>query len=364
MSVRDLAVTESLVDSAPFTETYRQLLHSLAPTGGRDRDSSNWVWGWPGRVIPRGPLSLAVLSALSGRSGTLGHVPALGDVDPLVDDDFQLALYLCYQLDFSRASSPDWQWDQELLNFRSALEDAFVTRLREDVGAVKPKRTNDVVAGLHELIATASGPSVPTYLGQKGSLDQLREYLVHRSVNELREVDPYAYESSSLAGRHTPVSMTTADRGSTADVTQRSRASFGDTMAAVNLDATPGAYVVRLPASTLATANLGTMFGQHSQWRAALAGLVAVLEMSSAASKEQFSITLARFGIGAEGRRFFETSLDLAAQEALIAHLIRTEPGLRADVLFGAACALRLEKRCSRYALGSWAKHRPSLLAR
>ena len=365
MSVREVTASQSLVGSAPFSDTYRQLLNSLAPAGGHGRDSSNWVWGWPGRVIPRGPLSLAVLSALGGRSDTVGAVPPLEDVDPLSNDDFQLALYLCYQLDFSRASSPDWPWDQELLNYRSALEDAFVARLRGDVGTVKSKRTNDVVAGLHELITTASGPSVPKYLCEKGSLDQLREYLVHRCVNELREVDPYVYESSSFAGSHPPVSTASADGGSrSSDVTPRARTCFADTMAALNLDSTPGAYVVRLPASTLATTNLGTMFAQHPQWRAALAGLVAVLEMTSVASKEQFSLTLARFGIGAEGRRFFETSLDVAAHEALIEHLIRTEPCLRSDVLFGAACALRLEKRFSRHVLGSWAKHRSSMLAR
>ena len=229
---------------------------------------------------------------------------------------------------------------------------------------VKPKRTNDVVAGLHELIATASGPSVPKYLCEKGSLDQLREYVVHRSVNELREVVPDFYEASSIGAHHDPDSNSAPLESRPLDETQRSRASFGDTMSALNLDATPGAYVVRLPASTLATTNLGTMFAHQPQWRAALAGLEAVLELSSVASQEQFSVTLARFGIGAQGRRFFETSRELGRHEASLDHLTRSEPGPLADTLFGAACALRLEKRSSRHLLGSWAKHRTSLLAR
>ena len=47
--------------------------------------------------------------------------------DPLADDDLQLALYLCYELNYRGLAGVDerWEWDPSLLEFRRGLEDEF-----------------------------------------------------------------------------------------------------------------------------------------------------------------------------------------------------------------------------------------------
>src|SRR5215218_7650057 len=78
---------------------------------------------------PRGPLSAAVLAALSTTPGALSaaDLPAIEVADPLADDDFQLALYCCYELHYRGVDGVDerWEWDPGLLAVRARLEDVF-----------------------------------------------------------------------------------------------------------------------------------------------------------------------------------------------------------------------------------------------
>jgi hypothetical protein len=50
-----------------------------------------------------------VISALRRQPGTLGATPPIGPVDALSDDDFSLALYLCYELHFRGVANTDWE---------------------------------------------------------------------------------------------------------------------------------------------------------------------------------------------------------------------------------------------------------------
>jgi hypothetical protein len=50
----------------------------------------------PRLPIPRGPLSEALLTTLSGPPGTLPEIPVGAPDDPLGDDDLHLALYALY----------------------------------------------------------------------------------------------------------------------------------------------------------------------------------------------------------------------------------------------------------------------------
>src|SRR5215218_6032409 len=95
----------------------------------------------PHAPAPRGPLSGTVFAALHASPGTLSWDDAMAlDVseinDPLSDDDFNLALYCCYELHYRGFDGVDerWEWDPDLLFFRRRLEDHFEGGLLELVG--------------------------------------------------------------------------------------------------------------------------------------------------------------------------------------------------------------------------------------
>ena len=142
---------------------------------------------------------------------------------------------------------------------------------------------------------------------------------------------------------------------------------FADTMTALGLDPSNGSYVEILPGITLATVNLVSMFALHRRWRGALVGHLAVFEMTSVVPMSRYSAALARFGIGQDGRRFYDVHVAVdalhgaIARDRMVANLVRVEPNLAADVLFGAAAVMMLEDRFSRHLLSAWAKGRTSL---
>src|SRR5665213_777240 len=82
---------------------------------------------WPLLPRPRGPLSSAVISAFRREPGTLGVTPPVSGFDALSDDDFSLALYLCYEIHYRGVTNNNWEWDPDLLTFRAELD--FVRRL-------------------------------------------------------------------------------------------------------------------------------------------------------------------------------------------------------------------------------------------
>ena len=80
---------------------------------------------------PRGPISHEVIKALSRPTGPF-KAPVVRTAEVLTDEDFQLALYCCYELHyrgFDRVSD-DWEWDPCLLRLRGELEEAFESGLR------------------------------------------------------------------------------------------------------------------------------------------------------------------------------------------------------------------------------------------
>jgi hypothetical protein len=90
--------------------------------------------------------------------------------------------------------------------------------------------------------------------------------------------------------------------------------------------------------------------------------------MTSVEPMGRYSNALARFGIGPEGRRFYDVHViaderhALIARDRMVAGLIRAEPGLGPDLLFGAAAILMLEQRLTTHLLSAWADNRSSLL--
>jgi len=297
--------------------------------------------------------------------------PPIPVVDALVDDDLQLALYCCYELHYRGLAwaDPDWEWDPALIGFRADMERAFLRRLRDEIGQAGPCHGGDVGVALVEIIAGASGPSLSTFLLESGTLDQFREFCVHRSAYQLKEADPHTFAIPRLGGdaKAAMVEIQYDEYGCGRAADMHSTL-FANTMTALDLDPTYGAYLDRLPAATLATVNLISLFGLHRRWRGATVGHLAVFEMTSVEPMARYSRALARMGVGPEGRRFFDVHVSadarhgVVALDRMVAALIEIEPHLADDLLFGAAAVVAVEERFARHLRGAWSALRSSLL--
>ena len=343
-----------------------QPLGSHGPPGGGAREC-----GLPPLPTARGQLSGSVLSALGRSPGSLGLTPSVAGRDALADDDLQLALYLCYELHYRGLAGvdPDWEWDPALLGFRAELELALLNRLRDEIPSVGSDRLGDARAAVEQMIADASGPSLSTFLLETGTLGQLREFCIHRSAYQLKEADPHTFAIPRLSGeaKTAMVEIQYGEYGSGRAAEVHSTL-FATTMVALGLDPSYGAYLGRLPGTTLATVNLVSMLALHRRWRAALVGHLAVFELTSVEPMARYSRALARLGVGPGGRRFYDVHVAADAVHGVIAldrmvlGLLEAEPHLVSDLLFGVSAVLLVEARFASHLLNAWLEDRSSLI--
>jgi len=324
---------------------------------------------WPLLPWPRGPLSSAVISAFRREPGSLGITPPVTGVDALSDDDFALALYLCYEVHYRGATNYNWEWDSDLLRYRAELEKAFEDRLRDEIAPVEFHFPFEVATVLDETIRASPNPSLSNYLLETGTLEQFRELCVHRSAYRLKEADPHTFGIPRLSGEAKAAMVAIQyDEYGSGEVAAMHSTLFGETMGALGLDSSYGSYVEVLPGVTLSTVNLVSMFALHRRWRAALVGHLAVFEMTSVGPMGQYSRALERFGIGSAGRRFYDVHViadkrhGQIARDRMVTGLIRAEPELAQDLYFGVTALLMLERRFSTHLLEAWAENRSSLV--
>lgn len=323
----------------------------------------------PALPSPRGALSAHVTRFLSEQRTAAPPVDPIAE--PLTDDDLQLALYLCYELHYRSFGGvrDEMEWDVSLLAFRAELERAFENRLLEESGGhMHPSIDQSIERELTELIAADEGPSLSNYLEQKGSLAHMREFAMHRSAYQRKEADPHTWAIPRLDGpAKAALVRIQADEYGFGRYEDMHQHRFGITMRELGLDPRYGAYVERLPGSTLAAVNLISLFGLHRRWRGALVGHLTVYEMTSVAPMAKYSAALARLGLSESARRFYDIHVAADAEHEKIAlhdmagSLARQEPSLRKDILFGARAVLAVEARQTQHMLDSWKENRSSL---
>ncbi|HEX2064602.1 MAG TPA: iron-containing redox enzyme family protein [Acidimicrobiales bacterium] len=316
---------------------------------------------------PRGPLSAYLLEHLPGRPGPLPAPPPCED-DPLTGDDAALALYCCYELHYRPMAgvAEGWEWEPSLLAFRRRLEGGLEQRLRDEVGPVA--EPEDVGLALRRVIEDSGGPSLSCYMAEFGTLEQMREFAVHRSAYQLKEADPHTWAIPRLSGgpKAALVHIQFDEYGGgVADEMHSSL--FARTMEGLGLSSAYGTYLDLIPGVTLATTNVISLFGLHRRWRGALVGHLAAFEMTSVAPMERYRATLARLGVDVAAHRFYEVHVEadvhhqVVASQALAAGLAATEPALARDILFGARALMLVEGLFARHLLDAWAARRPSL---
>src|ERR1700733_8916529 len=87
------------------------------------------------------------------------------------DEDFQLALWCCYELHYRGFEDVDeeWEWNPVLLAFRGSLERRWLTSLRGLAGAHAAVPAAAVPGALRELTRRGGGPDLAGYLARKAS---------------------------------------------------------------------------------------------------------------------------------------------------------------------------------------------------
>ena len=150
---------------------------------------------------------------------------------------------------------------------------------------------------LEALIAADDSPSVARHLAQRGTEDELRELLIHRSADRLKEADPHVRVIPRLPTRAKAAMVEVlADEYGGGRPEYLHAELYRQALEALGLDGAYGAYVDRLPGVTLATVNLMSMFGAHARWRGAIAGHLAVTEMTSSEANRRYGRAVRRLG--------------------------------------------------------------------
>ena len=322
-----------------------------------------------GKALPRarGPFSEEMLGLFVGARVRSERPPP--PEDPLGDDDLHLALYLAYELHYRGLPGvpDDLEWDAAILSVRRGLESMFEAGLRRAAGhrEVEP---GDVARALRAIATPPGDGSLSAFLEREATLEQAREFLIQRSAYQLKEADPHSWVIPRLEGAaKTMVMEIQYDEYGSGDPAWMHAELFRSTMLAAGLDGSYGAYVDRLPGTTLATVNLISLFGLHRRWRGALVGHLAAFEMTSSLPNRAFGNGFRRLGFDDEARRFFDEHVVADSVHEVLAcdlavEVASREPALAADILFGAETLMFLEDRSSTRMLRAWRAGASTLL--
>jgi Iron-containing redox enzyme len=323
---------------------------------------------------PRGEISEALFRELTARAGPVALRDPSESPDPLADEDLQLALYCLYELHYRGLPGVDdeWEWSPRLLELRGRLEEQYLGALDEIVE--RPRGATDwreMDLELRAVAAADDAPSLSQHLQREGTLDQLREFLIHRSAYQLKEADPHSWALPRLSG-HPKAALVEiqADEYGGGRPDRIHARLFADAMDAFGLDSRYGAYVGRLPAVTLATVNLMSLFGLHRRWRGAIVGHLALFEMTSSVPNRRYGDAARRLGPDdPRATEFFDEHVEADAVHESVAAvdlaggLARDEPEVAADILFGARALVAVEGRWAAALSEAWERQDTALLA-
>lgn len=320
----------------------------------------------PTLPLPRGPLSQALIDALL--DGRAPDIAEISSTEPLGDDDLHLALYVCYELHYRGFSEVDdaMEWDPALLAFRLVMERAFEEALVSAID-VSDEEATDVSSTIRGL-ASASTMDLANFLGRRAELDQVREFVVHRSAYHLKEADPHTFVIPRLSGgpKAALVEIQADEYGGGRPLRMHATL-FAHMMLGLGLDMTYGAYLDEIPGSTLASVNLMSLFGLHRRWRGAAAGHLALFELSSARPNRLYGDGLRRLGFGPEVTAFHDEHVeadsihDMIATYDLAAALAEAEPDLAPSIVFGARALDLIEGRAAKAMVAAWERGDSSL---
>ena len=330
----------------------------------------------------RGPFSAALLAILAGQPEEnaaaltdlqgLASAQLAGTADVIEDDDIQLALFCLYELHYGGLDGVDdgWEWNPGLIAVRRLLEQPFEDELRRAAQAAVPEIppvaagspvSDGVAKVLFALAATDTGPSLSKHVAKKATLIQLREFLIHKSVYQLKEADPHTWAIPRLSGRAKAALVEIqADEYGGGRPDRMHSALFARTMRALDLDDRYGAYIEAAPAIALASVNMMSLFGLNRRLRGAIAGHLAIYEMTSSRPNQLYGNGFRRHDFDTIATAYFDEHVEADAVHEQIAGrdlaggLVEAEPDRLPDVLFGATAAIALDARLTLHIMDAW----------
>ena len=318
--------------------------------------------------VPRGPISDGVVRYLRGDGAALGAVALPHDV--LGDDDLQLALFIAHETHYGGFDEvgDEIEWQPALIEFRSELEQAMLARLIADLGAPVEIDPADVPGAIFAMVESDDAAPLSRFLAARASLEQFREFVIHRSAYQLKEADPHSFAIPRLDGPpKTALLEIQADEYGGGRCERMHSRLFAKSMSGLGLDSRPNAFLDRLPGATLATVNVMSAFGTRRARRGAIVGHLAMFEMTSSRPNRAYGNGLRRLGADPATVDFYDEHVEADAVHENIAAfdlaggLARREPGLSADILCGARALLLLEARFAANLLDAWEDGESSL---
>lgn len=329
----------------------------------------------------RGPVSRAVLAHLTdGDAVRADHTALAADAVAAStgitrDDDIQLALFVLYASAYGSLPALDagLEWDPALLATRHVLESAFERELRANVVMPElPEPTVDAVGrALFALADADTGPSLSRYFAKKATREQAEEMLILRSTYTLREADPHSWAIPRLTGRAKAALVEIQSDEYGGGRPERVHAVlYARAMRAAGLDDSYGAYVDDVPAVTLASLNMMSLFGINRRLVGAIVGHLAAYEMTSSIPCRLYADGLRRLGFDADVSAYFDEHVEADAVHEQIAardlagSLAEDHPDLLPDIMFGAAAGLTMDGWGGTHVLEAWSAGTSALRGR
>jgi hypothetical protein len=329
----------------------------------------------------RGPLSSAVLAALSGdgpldATALVVRVTELtDDVDVLVDEDFHLTLWTLYELHYRGFEDvdDDWEWDPDLLRLRNALEERLLAEYRfatsEWVHA-SLEASGDVPARLFAITEMVPGAPLSSHMHREATVEQFLEYMQHKSIYHLKESDPQSFVLPRLQGRaKVALAELQYDEYGGGRPEQLHQALFAAGLDACGLSSEYGAYIDLVPGSTLAVTNVMNLFALRRSLAPAAMGHLGAFEATSSEPCRKVAGGCRRLGLPDVVASYFDEHIEADAVHEQLAFrdicgaIVAERPELLPDVLFGAAAYLFSEGLAGGAMLDSWRAGRSSLRA-
>ncbi len=310
-----------------------------------------------------GPVSQAMVDAVIGaRSAELPTTPA---VNVLRDRDQQLALWMAYELFYRGFDEVDEgrEWDPDVLGLRAGIERRFEQELRDGTAehlATAP-REGSIGDRLLQLVADDDGPRLSAYLRREASGDQMRDFFRERSLQQLKESDPQSFLLPRLEGAaKVALAEIQYDEYGAGNPKHLHQRLFGDALAAIGLDSSYGAYVAEVSAVSLASANVMSLFALNRRLRACGIGHFAAFEASSSVPSRRIAAGLERLEMPSASRTYFlehveaDSIHEQVAARDLCGAFVEGHPDLEDEVMFGAACALLLDRMSGDELMAQW----------
>ncbi len=314
---------------------------------------------------PRGLLSAQVIEALAGPAlkGSFPTPPVDVPEDVLHDDDVQLALWVLYELHYEGFDEVDdaWEWHPAAVAYLSRLEADFLVALR----GMAPVPPTDPTAPLHERIeaVTELAPSagMSRFMQRDATAEQFREYLMVKSIYNLKESDPHSFVLHRLRGLpKVRLAELQYDEYGGGRPDRHHQTLFAGTLKAAGLDDTYGAYLDQAPGITLAVNNAMSLFGLHRQHRGSAMGHLAAFEATSSIPCRRVAQGVRRIGLPEAAADYFDEHVEADAVHEQLAMreicgaMAEEDPALADSILFGSWVCCYLDYLDGTVLVGRW----------